>query len=288
MATSAANRPVAERIVSFLEGVSEADNTEAISDAKFGQISVPEQMVVIEEGDRVVAVGVIASHEGPDGSQHWAVETVLESGLRFAAFEDKLLDATLALVPGDAPMSVWSHRPSLDAALAHAGFTLSRTLAYLTLELPIAPGSGPDRTRSFRPSDVMRIVEINRAAFANHREAASLTIAEIEELLSREGFSDEGLRVEEISGEVVGFCWTRVHTNGDGEIYRIAVDPFHQGGGIGMTLLRAGFAHLSRSGTVTRGTLWVDTENSSAMAMYEHIGMVELRSNREFERQQRG
>lgn len=285
MADRAASSNVDTNILAFLESVSESDGTEAISDAKFAQLPASEQVVVIEENQRIVALGVIARHNHPNGSSHWAVETVLESGLRFGAFERNLLEMTLSLVPIGAQMSVWSHRRSLDHTLSEAGFTVSRTLAYLTVDLPMNENDGTDTTRPFGRGDLSNIVSINGGAFGHHREAASLTIDDVAETLSCEGFSGEGLRVAESAGEMVGFCWTRVHPNGDGEIYRIAVDPSHQGRGIGMMLLRAGFSHLARTDAVTRGTLWVDTANKAAMAIYKNIGMVEERTNREFQRQ---
>jgi ribosomal protein S18 acetylase RimI-like enzyme len=45
----------------------------------------------------------------------------------------------------------------------------------------------------------------------------------------------------------------------------------------------AGFSYLANQPTVSRGTLWVDRSNTTAVDLYEGLGMVEIMVNREFE-----
>ncbi len=73
-----------------------------------------------------------------------------------------------------------------------------------------------------------------------------------------------------------------IHPSGDGEIFRIAVDPQNQGRGLGIALLVAGFTYLAGRSDVQRGVLWVDAENKPALALYRSIGMTRDGSNREF------
>jgi mycothiol synthase len=101
-------------------------------------------------------------------------------------------------------------------------------------------------------------------------------------LLGHEGLGSDGFLLTEQNDEIIGFCWTRVHENGDGEIYRIAVPPIRQGRGLGRSLVLAGFEHLSGHCDLRRGTLWVDRDNERAVALYASLGMTQDSVNREF------
>jgi len=272
------------RIDALVATVSDHDGSPALSDAKSAGLGDEKRTIAIEEDGAVVAVGVAASHRQPDGTDHLALETVLDPGLRFAEFEDRLLASTLTLVPRSHAVSVWSHRHSLDAALERAGFGVVRELAQMAIDLPVAGPRTAFVTRPLETADADAIVELNRAAFASHREAASLDSSDITRTMSQEGFEPDGFLILEEHQKVVGFCWTRVHANGDGEIYRIAVSPQHQGGGLGRSLALAGFDHLARHPEVLRGVLWVDAANQQAISLYERIGMTQISVNREFER----
>jgi len=258
-----------ERVARFLDKLEKVDGNFPLSDAKLAQIQNSERTVVIEEDGGVVAVGVVAEH-------------------RQLQFEDRLLSSALGLVPGREPVSVWSQRHSLDAALAEQGFVVVRELAYMTVQLPIDSPQRVPATRMLRSSDDSKdtesVLAINRAAFSEHREAASLDMAEFEDLLDQPGLGPEGFLVMEEDGELLGFCWTRVHTTGDGEIFRIAVSPHVQGRGVGRALVIAGYNHLATEPGVTRGTLWVDLSNRAAVHLYRDLGMVDRLVNREFER----
>jgi len=274
----------------LLEAISRHDGSPPLSDAKLGRIGQREAVTVVAEGDDLVAVGVTATHRHADGSMHWAVETAVTPSLQFAAFERSVLSATLATVPRGSPVSVWSSRSSLASALEDLGFRRSRTLAYLTVGLPLPSSlSGSDTDAELRPfhdEDVDALIRINNAAFAGHREAGTMTRQEFDRLSKRPGIDPEGIIVassSDAAAQIIGFCWTKVHTDGDGEIFRIAVDPPHHGRGLGRALLLAGFARLSGNEVVRRGSLWVDEANVAAMALYRDIGMSIDRENSEFE-----
>lgn len=272
------------RIIEFLENVASADGVEALSDAKRVEVANTRRVAVIEDAGAVVALAVVARHQHADGSHHWAVETVVDPGLRFAEFEDRVLVSALQLAPRTESVTVWSHRRSLNDALVRAGYSADRTLAFLTIPLPLPGHQASDDSRAFRTSDIEAVVSINAAAFASHREALSLDAKELDRLMSQDGFSFDGLRIIETEAQVAGFCLTRIHATGDGEIYRIAVHPQFQGRGIGRQLLAVGFRYLAAVPTVRRGTLWMDTSDSVAMRMYTGIGMTQERVNTEFQR----
>jgi len=272
------------RIRAFLGKLAVVDGTAPLSDAKTVQLAHPERLVVIEEDDEVVALAVTARHLHDDASHHWAIETALTPGLRFPAFEDRLLETALGLAPSREAVSIWSHRHSLDAALQRAGFAVARELGRYVVELPLSQPIGGFDVRSFELPDTSDVLAINREAYAGHREASSLDEAELRRLLGQEGLGSDGFLLADEADTVVGFCWTRVHANGDGEIYRIAVAPKEQGKGLGRSLVLAGFDFLSNRADVTRGTLWADIADKRAVSLYASIGMKLDFVNREFER----
>lgn len=272
------------RVDRFLLELEASDAFPPLSDAKLTQLGSPDSVLVVEDSAEIVAVGVTFGHAHADGTRHWAIETAVASELRFPAFEDRVLNLALKLGPAGEAVSVWSHRASLDAALDRAGFISQRELKFLTVALPLPGDDVGIELRSFRPGDADALLTVNRAAFHEHREAASLDRRELARLMDEPWFSAENLLVHEKDAVVEAFCWTRVHPNGDGEIYRIAVAPKAQGRGLGKALVRSGFRHLSSRTEVQRGTLWVDAGNENAMSLYRSLGMKDEASNREFVR----
>lgn len=278
--------PSPDAIERFLADLAGNSGIEAVSEAKRHRLRrVPADTVAITEGEDIVAVAIAAPHRQGDGSDIWELETAVRPDMQFAAFEETVLRAGLASVPKGLPVTVWSTRTSSSEALVDLGFAAQRTLAYMVVDLPLpSDRTGPEDVRGFTCADVEALVAINAKAFANHREAAAMDADEFQTLAQEPWFSPEGIVVAPAEGPLSGFCWTKIHDNGDGEIYRIAVDPEVHGHGLGRRLTLAGFAHLAGVPGVARGTLWVDLANTIAVELYERIGMVIDRTNREYAR----
>jgi mycothiol synthase len=277
-----------DQIDSFVETLAEHDGFAPFSDEKLPSLRSHESSVLVAEDGDIVGIGVVATHPQSDGSVHTSLETAVLPAMRFPAFEGAVLDASLLLIPAPAPLGVWSNRTTLDTALAGRGFTAMRVLDYLAVDLPLnsvwRSRGRSNPIRAFESSDVDQIVSMNNAAFVDHKEASSLSAERMREYMVADWFDADGLFVAN-SGIGVGFCWTRVHDNGDGEIFRIAVRPQYQGTGVGFDLLRAGFEYLASRIDVRRGVLWVDRSNLGAVDLYRSIGMELQRSNTEFGRQ---
>jgi mycothiol synthase len=278
--------PTPEAIERFLADLVGDSGIEAVSEAKRHRLRrAPEDIVVVAEGEDIVAVAIAAPHRQGDGSDIWELETAVRRDMQFPAFEGSVLRAGLDSVPAGAPVTVWTSRTTSAEALVELGFVARRTLAYMVVELPLrTDGADPEDVRRFTWADAEALIAINARAFANHREAAALDAEEFRSLTQEPWFSPEGIVVAPAAGPISGFCWTKVHDNGDGEIYRIAVDPDRHGLGLGRRLTVGGFAHLAGVPGVVRGALWVDLANTIAVELYERMGMVIDRTNTEYAR----
>lgn len=271
-----------DAISAFVQRVSEAQGKPALSEAKVRRLSDTSSHVVVAEGDSIQAVAVAARHRQPDGTFLWELETVVEPSLQFAEFEIEVLRAGLWLVPRGTSTTVWSQRSSLDTALATLGFEERRALAHMAADLPLADTPPIGDFRPMGKDERGVLVELNNAAFAGHPEAGTMTIEDID-VWEREGwFRDAGVIFVEHGGVPVGFCVTKVHPNGDGEIYRVGVVTDARGRGYGTTLAVAAYDLLARDERTARGTLWVDSKNEGAVALYRSIGLETTMVNREF------
>lgn len=274
-----------DQITAFIEVLTDHDGFAPFSDAKLSSLRIPESTVVVAEDAEIVGVGAVATHPQSDGTVYSSLETAVLPAMRFPAFEGAVLDSALSLLPRRGTFGVWSNRTTLDTALKGRGFAVQRILDYLRVELPLSISetnrSEVSTTRTFQPTDVSGIIDVNNAAFHDHREASSLSDEDMSRYMAKNWFDPDGIFVVE-SETLTGFCWTRVHTNGDGEIYRIAVAPEHQGEGEGFALLIAGFDYLADREDVECGALWCDRSNTEAMNLYRSIGMEVQRSNTAF------
>lgn len=179
------------------------------------------------------------------------------------------------------PVLVWSHgrRSRIGPVLSAIGFDAVRELHQMRrrlgadAELPDAPELADGvRIRAFRPGqDDAAWLEVNAAAFATHPEQGRWTQADLDARMAESWFDADGFLVAERDGRMLGYHWTKIHPDGDGEVYVLGVAPRAQGMGLGRVLLVCGLRHLADRGC-PRVLLYVDGDNTGAMRMYERDG----------------
>jgi len=148
----------------------------------------------------------------------------------------------------------------------------------------------PYRLRPYAPSDLARLQEITAISFS---EASSID-NNMERLLGAFGPSDWKTRklgaiaedcriqpdgvfvVEDERGAVVGYVTTRLNAaSGIGWIPNLAVDPAHQGHGLGRALLLHALAFFRERGMVVAKIETLE-RNPIGQALYPSLGFVEV------------
>jgi mycothiol synthase len=143
----------------------------------------------------------------------------------------------------------------------------------LPLTEPVASQS--ISTRGFQVGrDEEEWLTVNNRAFSWHPEQGGWSRST---LLSREAepwFDPAGFLLAHQEGRLAAFCWTKIHSHEDpplGEIYVIGTDPEFAGRGLGAAICEAGLNYLSRQ-KLTTAMLYVDADNTAALAMYHRFG----------------
>jgi mycothiol synthase len=201
-----------------------------------------------------------------------------ENAAELVALRDAIAPVLDAIArPG---LLIWSHgrRSRLTTPFSERGFEPVRELHQLRRPLTDLPDNPPlaegVRVRAFAPGqDEEAWLAVNAAAFAQHPEQGRWTRGDLEARMAESWFDPAGVLLAERGGELLGFHWTKVHPDGDGEVYVLAVSPAAQGLGLGRALLVRGLRHLAGRGCPSV-RLYVDGDNPTALRLYENAGFV--------------
>lgn len=167
---------------------------------------------------------------------------------------------------------------ALHLAVVRELLQMRRTLQ--DLPEPVAPDSLRIRTYA-GASDDAELLRVNNAAFAWHPEQGGWTEADLAERRAEPWFDPAGLFLAfaKDTGALLGFHWTKVHTDrpGLGEVYVVGVDPAAQGRGLGRILTQVGIDHLAGrlSGyDDAEVMLYVEADNAAAVSTYRRLGFA--------------
>ncbi len=193
--------------------------------------------------------------------------------------------ARTGLSEGGEGTRIWGHG-DLEPARATAaalGLVVVRELLQMRRPLtglpPVTVPDGVRITTYSGPDDDAELLRVNNAAFAWHPEQSGWTAADIAERRGEPWFDPGGLfmAVDENTGKLLGFHWTKVHSGDLGEVYVVGVDPAAQGWRLGSVLTLIGLHHLaerlSESSTPTV-MLYTEADNTAAVKTYERLGFT--------------
>ncbi len=242
--------------------------------------------LLARDGDTLVGYAHVDQKGDAFGNQ--IVELIVHPAHRRAGHGAAMVDAVLAGT--DRPLRLWSHRDHPGAAriAEHRGLTRVRELFQMHLgpevEVPEPTWRDGVGVRAFVPGrDEQAMVEVNKRAFDWHPEQGMLTVADVEAAERESWFDASGFFLAVQDERVVGFHWTKVHADGTGEVYVVGVDPDAQGGGLGKALTLAGLRHLRKRG-VRDIILYVESDNSPAVAVYTRLGFTLAHTNAAYQR----
>ena len=245
--------------------------------------------LVASEGDEIFGYAHLDMTDEIEGP---SAEVVIAPEMRGKGIGNQLV-AELRAVAGER-LRLWSHGdlPGAKSLALKNGLAHARTVIQMRRSLtdPIPEIDPQIPIRSFLPGlDERPWLELNNRAFAGHPEQSNWQARDLE-IRSREGWFDpRGFLIAEISGEMAGFCWTKIHgghshrdSAGEevhdhdpiGEIYIMGVSPKFQGRGIGRAVTIAGLKHLRYEG-IFSAMLYVDADNESAIKLYKSLGFTE-------------
>ena len=250
------------------------------------------QWLDLVEGGRSGFAGLVAWEPGHDhpvgyaqvtrGDTSWALEFVVDPHHRDTgcAIDKDLVGAALNVVrqEGGGRITLWVPKPDehRDRVATEAGLRQTRDLCQMRRPLPVGQPFELD-TRPFEPGhDEGAWLAVNNRAFAAHPEQGGWDLETLKRREAEPWFDPAGFLLHERDGRLAGFCWTKVHADHEpalGEIYVVAVDPDFQGRGLGRSLVLAGLDSLARGGIAT-GMLYVDSSNTGAVHLYDHLGFT--------------
>jgi mycothiol synthase len=201
----------------------------------------------------------------------------------------------------DGRLRLWAHGEQAGAAelASSMGFRRTRVLwqmrrsLYAPLPRPqLPPGIA---LRPFRVGhDEQAWLAVNALAFANLPDQGGWGADDLERRIREPWFSPAGFLMAWRGDRLVGFHWTKVHGQARhqphasgghvgshvrhhhqpiGEVYVVGVAPSERGKGLGRALTLAGLHHL-RSLDLSQAMLYVDTTNTTAIALYERLGFA--------------
>jgi mycothiol synthase len=216
-------------------------------------------------GDAASAMAELVVH--PEARRHGIGSTMARSGL----------------AEGGNATRIWAHGnigPARATATA-LGLDAVRELLQMRRSLTDLPAvavpEGVRITTYTGPGDDAELLRVNNAAFAWHPEQGGWTDAEIAERRGEPWFDPDGLfmAVDQNSGRLLGFHWTKRHTPDLGEVYVVGVDPAAQGRGLGGVLTVIGLHHLAERLSQSQAPtvmLYVEGDNAAAVKTYQRLG----------------
>jgi mycothiol synthase len=243
--------------------------------------------IVIEENNKVIAYAHLDATDLVAGP---SVEAVVHPNHRSKGLGSLILKEAIK-VCGD-KTRIWSHGDLPAAQAIAASLNLERLWSNLLMSKTlgeIQPVTSKYPIRTFIPDfDNQEFLSLNNKVFANYPDQGGWSEDDLKVRLNESWFDEKGFFVAEDKGELIGFCWTKIHGahthshNGEdddhghealGEIYVLAVNPDYKGQGVGRDLTITGLNYLKHQG-LNNVMLYVGVENKLALGLYESLGFT--------------
>lgn len=233
--------------------------------------------LVATEGRGVAGYVIAALH----GGESFGLELATDPEFDEEEVAVALISHVATVLPEGTTGFLWAWRGTDRTAAQQLGLHRARLLVTMERQL-----SADDRAHWSPPDDVElvrfrrgvhedRWLDANRMAFAEHPETGAIDRADLERRLDEAWFDPDGFLLAcDPAGDILGYCWTKLHPHGVGEIYIIGVVPTARHRGLGAFLLNSGLADLAGRQGATTALLYVDGEDADLRSFYEQRGFT--------------
>ena len=285
-----------ESVLSLIKAAHDFDGTPAIAEHVLLHLrhggDKSDSHLVIEENKEVIAYAHLDTTDLVAGP---SVEAVVHPQHRGKGLGVLILKEAIKIC-GDRTR-IWSHGDLPAAKAIAASLNLERLWSNLLMSKPIGeiqPVTSKYPIRTFIPGlDNQAFLALNNNVFANYPDQGGWSEDDLKVRVNESWFDDKGFFVAEEKGELIGFCWTKIHgahthshSGGDddhghealGEIYVLAVNPDYKGQGVGRDLTITGLNYLKYQG-LNNVMLYVGVENKPAFKLYKSLGFNEFGSD---------
>ena len=285
-----------ESVLALIKAAQDFDGTPAIAEHVLLHLrhggDKSDSHLVIEENKEVIAYAHLDTTDLVAGP---SVEAVVHPQHRGKGLGALILKKAIKIC-GDRTR-IWSHGDLPAAKAIAASLNLERLWSNLLMSKSLGevqPVTSKYPIRKFIPSlDNQAFLALNNNVFADYPDQGGWSEDDLKVRVNESWFGDKGFFVAEDKGELIGFCWTKIHgahthshTGGDddhghealGEIYVLAVNPDYKGQGIGRDLTIAGLNYLKYQG-LNNVMLYVGVENKPAFKLYKSLGFNEFGSD---------
>jgi len=285
-----------DSVLSLIKAAHDFDGTPAIAEHVLLHLrhggDKSDSHLVIEENKEVIAYAHLDTTDLVAGP---SVEAVVHPQHRGKGLGALILKEAIK-VCGDRTR-IWSHGDLPPAKAIAASLKLERLWSNLLMSKSlgeIQPVTSKYPIRTFIPGlDNQEFLDLNNKVFANYPDQGGWSVDDLKVRLNESWFDDKGFFISEERGELIGFCWTKIHGahthshsgGGDdhghealGEIYVLAVNPDYKGQGVGRDLTITGLNYLKYQG-LNNVMLYVGVENKPAFNLYKSLGFNEFGSD---------
>lgn len=229
--------------------------------------------VVLADRNRSAVVTMVPTRE----AGHELVEIAASPGVDIAAVWEEARERILALARarGNRSVDVITAMTRLADRLAAEGFRRERAVVRGNLT---EPGSEPrmphHEFRRFRrgTEDEGDLLQLIQLTMAKHPDNVGWESSDLKVRFEETWFDGGGLFLAGEAGALIGYCWTKVHQDGVGEIYLVGVHPAHTGRGLGGDLVARGVEHLLATRNSHRVIVYWDDDHPPAANLYRSAG----------------
>jgi len=285
-----------ESVLSLIKVAHDFDGTPAIAEHVLLHLrhggDKSDSHLVIEENKEVIAYAHLDTTDLVAGP---SVEAVVHPQHRSKGLGALIIKEAIKLCGNKT--RIWSHGDLPAAKAIAALLKLERIWSNLLMSKTLSeiqPVTSKYPIRTIIPGlDNQAFLALNNKVFANYPDQGGWSEDDLTVRLNESWFDDKGFFVAEDKGELIGFCWTKIHgahthsyTGGDddhghealGEIYVLAVNPDYKGQGVGRDLTITGLNYLKYQG-LNNVMLYVGVENKPAFNLYKSLGFNEFGSD---------